>query len=391
MASLSTGADGLHRVYFRAANGSRQIIYCGRLAKKKAEGIERCVSDLERCRIDGSIPAPATTHWLAGVSDELHGKLSKHGLTQPRAAVVAPTVVTLHDVIERYKARPKWAGIAESTRINYGYSFKRLLDHFGAGRDVASITETDVEDMVATLNGKLAEATVAAVTGAGSMLLRFAVRSRLLSVNPFDGVKRGSFVTPHKAYVDAQTVLGLIEACPDMETKLVVALARFAGLRTPSEPRVLRWADVDWAGRRFSLDSPKTGPRVIPIVGELMPLLEKQFDEAPEGAEFVLPDVAKSERTKYPHRIKRLVDQLNLDRWPRLMHSMRASRQTDWNEVFPSHVTALWMGNSPTIGDRHYNRMLEGHFDAATDPTHNPTQAVHATTRQASPSGRAGE
>jgi integrase len=385
MASLSTGKDGkrkgLHRVMLTDANGKRQQLYLGRMPKKTAEGIYRCIEDLERATVYGSTPADFASRWLTTVSDELHERLVKFGLTQPRAsAVVAPTVpvITLDTLIERYKARPKFAALADGTKVCHHYSFVRLREFFGAERDITTIMETDAEDMVAALGENFAEATVARIAGAGSMLLRFGVRSRLLSVNPFDGVKRGSFVTPHKAYVDAQTCRDLIDECPDLESKLVVAFARFAGLRTPSEPRVLLWKDVDWSGRRFRCDSPKTGPRVIPIVPEVMQLLEQQFEAVPEGTELVLPGMAISERTTYSHRISRIVDRLNLERWPRLFHSLRASRQTDWNEVFPAHVTALWMGNSPTIGDRHYNRMLDGHFDAATRPA---TQHPPATAR----------
>lgn len=385
MASLSTGKDGkrkgLHRVMLTDANGKRQQLYLGRIPKKTAEGIFRCVEELERATVYGSMPADFASRWLTTVSDDVHERLAKFGLTQPRAsAIVAPTVpvVTLDSLIERYKARPKFAALADGTKVCHHYSFVRLREVFGADRDITTITETDAEDMVASLGENFAEATVARIAGAGSMLLRFGVRSRLLTVNPFDGVRRGSFITPHKAYVDAKTCLDVIEACTDLETKLVVALARFAGLRTPSEPRVLLWRDVDWSGRRFRVDSPKTGPRVVPIVPEVMRLLEKQFEAVPEATDLVLPSVAKGERSTYPNRITRIVERLKLERWPRLMHTLRASRQTDWNEVFPAHVTAAWMGNSPTIGDRHYNRTLDAHFESATRPA---TQHTPATPR----------
>ena len=384
MASLSTGKDGkrkgLHRVLLTDANGKRQQLYLGRMPKKTAEGIYRCVEELERATVYGSTPADFASRWLTTISEDVHERLVKFGLTQPRASAAAPIVpvITLDSLIERYKARPKFAALADGTKVCYRYSFVQLREVFGADRDITTITETDAEDMVAALGANFAEATVARIAGAGSMLLRFGVRSRLLSVNPFDGVRRGSFVSPHKGYVAAQTCLDIIEACTDLETKLVVAFARFAGLRTPSEPRVLRWKDVDWAGRRFRCDSPKTGPRVIPIVGELMPLLDQQFEAVPDGTEFVLPAVAKAERSTYPNRITRIVNRLKLERWRRLMHTLRASRQTDWNEVFPAHVTAAWMGNSPTIGDRHYNRTLDAHFDSATRPA---TQHTPATPR----------
>jgi len=385
MASLSTGKDGkrkgLHRVLLTDANGKRQQLYLGRIPKKTAEGIYRCVEELERATVYGSTPADFASRWLTTISSDLHERLVKFGLTQPRVEAIATEdpIVTLGDVIERYKARPTWAAIADSTRRGHSYAFVSLLEFFGADRDIATILETDAEDMVAALNQRYAEATVARVASAGSMIMRYAVRARLLSVNPFEGVKRGSYVTPHKCYVDAARCQTLIDACPDLEGKLVITLARFAGLRTPSEPRVLRWADVDWAGRRFRCDSPKTGPRMIPIRPEVMKLLEQQFEAVPEGTEHVLPVMAAGERSTIPNRIARLVGRLDVERWPRLFHSLRASLQTDWNEVFPAHVTAAWMGNSPVIGDRHYNRTLNAHFDAATRPA---TQHTPATPRK---------
>ncbi|BBO33241.1 hypothetical protein PLANPX_2853 [Lacipirellula parvula] len=52
----------------------------GRTTKKKAEAIERAVSDLERCRVDANVPHASTTMWLADVSGELH--VSESRITQ---------------------------------------------------------------------------------------------------------------------------------------------------------------------------------------------------------------------------------------------------------------------------------------------------------------------
>lgn len=190
MASLSTGKDGkrkgLHRVLLTDANGKRQQLYLGRMPKKTAEGIYRCVEELERATVYGSTPADFASRWLTTISDEVHERLVKFGLTQPRAgsapAQIVP-VVTIDKLIERYQSRPKFAALADGTKVCYRYSFIQLREVFGADRDITTITETDAEDMVATLGANFAEATVARIAGAGSMLLRFGVRSRLLSVN----------------------------------------------------------------------------------------------------------------------------------------------------------------------------------------------------------------
>ena len=67
----------------------------------------------------------------------------------------------------------------------------------------------------------------------------------------------------------------VIDACPDHEWRLIVALARYGGLRCPSEHLKLKWEHVDWERDRFTVTSPKTehhegkDTRVVPIFADL--------------------------------------------------------------------------------------------------------------------------
>ncbi len=69
-------------------------------------------------------------------------------------------------------------------------------------------------------------------------------------------------------------------ACPDDQWRLIFALARYGGLRIPSEIQKLQWADIDWEKSRFTVYSPKTehvdgkGTRQVPLFPELRPYLE---------------------------------------------------------------------------------------------------------------------
>lgn len=383
MASLSTGSDGLQAIYVKTSKG-RRALYLGRIPKKQTDGILRCVADLERCRVDGSIPSSATTLWLSGVSNELHAKLAKHGLTQPRASAVAVEVpaVTLDDLIARYKNRPKWRAKKESGQKTAEDTFAHLQSYFGGDRDILSITEVDAEDLAGhivepkPLGAGLAEATGAAIINAGSALMRFATRSRLVPFNPFEEIRRGSYVTPHKAFVAGDTIKLVIDALPSSEMRLLLALSRWAGLRTPSEQRVLSWADVDWENGRFTVNSPKTGPRLVPIFQELLPYLRERFEAASEGDVLAMPSMVRHGDTAFAKRIERAVDKLGLERWPRTFHNLRSSRQTELTERFPSHVVASWLGNSIQTADKHYLQVLASHFEQAMQ---NPMQQVPAT------------
>jgi formylglycine-generating enzyme required for sulfatase activity len=51
--------------------------------------------------------------------------------------------------------------------------------------------------------------------------------------------------------------------------------------------------------------------------------------------------------------------------WPRLFHSMRASRQTELQREFPIHVVCSWLGNSPRIAQQSYLLVTEDDFARA--------------------------
>ncbi|MFN9594639.1 MAG: hypothetical protein ACK56G_18275, partial [Pirellulaceae bacterium] len=50
----------------------------------------------------------------------------------------------------------------------------------------------------------------------------------------------------------------------------------------------------------------------------------------------------------------RLLRRAGVSGWPRLFHSMRASRQTELQREFPLHVVCSWLGNSPRIAKQSY-------------------------------------
>jgi integrase len=108
--------------------------------------------------------------------------------------------------------------------------------------------------------------------------------------------RRPGDASERRAYVPAADVERAIEHAPNGTWKLLIALSRFAGLRVPSEALSLRWQDVDWDRGRLTVPSPKTqhlagrSYRVIPLFPAVRPYLEAAWDDAPEGAEYVIPE-----------------------------------------------------------------------------------------------------
>ena len=61
----------------------------------------------------------------------------------------------------------------------------------------------------------------------------------------------------------------------------------------------------------------------------------------------------------------RLLRRAGVSGWPRLLHSMRASRQTELQREFPLHVVCSWLGNSPRIAQQSYLLVTEDDFAKA--------------------------
>ncbi|MCX7428999.1 MAG: site-specific integrase [Planctomycetia bacterium] len=166
-----------------------------------------------------------------------------------------------------------------------------------------------------------------------------------------------------------------------------MALARYGGLRTPSETFALTWGCVDWERGRVRIPSPKTEchmgreVRTIPLFQELRSHLEAVFDEAEPGTTYVIGR-HRLGSANLRTQLLRIMNRAGVTPWPRLFQNMRASRETELSRRHPLHVVTTWIGNSAPIAARHYLQVTDVDFDAAlrhdADPdaqaTQNPTQ-----------------
>jgi hypothetical protein len=138
---------------------------------------------------------------------------------------------------------------------------------------------------------------------------------------------------------------------------------------------VPQWCSKFWlkAGDRFLVRSPKTEhhegheERVVPIFAEIRPHLERAFDEAPEGAEFVVPRaVGKENLSRYASQI---LERAGIEKWAKLFVNLRASRATELEKEFPAYLVDRWIGNSSKVRQDHYLVVAEDDYrEAASRP-----------------------
>jgi len=368
MASLSRNSKtGRRLIQFTDRDGNRQTIRLGAATAKDAKTIQGHVEKLIVGKLGNTAVDADTAAWLGVLDGELRERLARVGLVEPREKLNVPTVA---EWVAAYIAGR--TDVKPNTLRNLKQAGKDLAPYLGSKR-LDEVTEGDGNGYRAFLKGRgLGEATTRRQLKRAKQFLAAAVKARLLAVNPFAGLRCGQWSNPDRYYyVTPAEALAVLAACPDAETRLIFALARYGGLRCPSEILALRWGDIDWAAGRFIVHSTKTeghahgGVRLVPIFPELAGPLADAFDAAAEGAEHVIvryrsPDV--NLRTRFTKIILRA----GLTPWGKLFQNCRSSRETELCEEYPLHVVCGWLGNTTTVAQKHYLQTTEEHFAKAT-------------------------
>jgi len=235
--------------------------------------------------------------------------------------------------------------IKPGTVEHYRRVKRDLIACFGADKPLRDLTPADADRFRLHLIGRgLAENTVRRICGRAKQFLTAAVRRRLIPSNPFADLKAAVQANPSRFYyVTREEAQKVIDACPDAQWRLLVALARFGGLRCPSEHLALRWGDVDWAQDRVRVRSPKTEhhaggeSRMIPLFPELRPYLEEVWDAAEPGTEYVITRYRDS-NANLRTQLLRIIDKAGLEPWQKPWVNMRSTRETELTEKYPMHV-----------------------------------------------------
>jgi integrase len=276
--------------------------------------------------------------------------------------------------------------VKDSTRTRYAQTKRLLLAHFGEDHPLESITPRDADKLRSALEAKgFAPAKIARDVSVARMFFKQAVRWTMTPSNPFEGVRAGAQTNRDRMYyLTPEDSHKLIEAAPDADWRCIIALARFGGLRCPSEVLGVRWGDINWDQNRILVRSPKTerhtgkGERMVPLFPELQTILQDAFDRAPEGAVFVVNRYRDTSANLRTH-LNRIINRAGLTAWPRLFNAMRASRATELAAQYPAAICTAWMGHTQAIAEAHYHMVRDEDFaraaitTASNQPAHSET------------------
>lgn len=381
--------NGRWRVLFYD-DGQRQAIRLGKISKRQAETAARHVEVLLSRKVTGEALPAETSVWLSEISVVLFDKLVAAELAEPRKA---STDISLGELIDQYFEHRK--SVKESSRIVWRNAKRNLIEFFSSSRSLGSITPGDADEWHEWLiESGLGENTIRKRCGVAKQFFKYAIRKNLISENPFQDLKSSVGANEERQhFVERSVIDQVIEVCDDIEWKLIIALARYGGLRCPSEHLQLTWGDVNWEKSVVIVHSPKTahhsgrGRRQVPLFPEIRPFLESAFAEAGAACPSGVPPSKSHIITRYRDagvnlrtQFLKLIDRAGQQPWPRLFQNLRASRETELVNQYPIHVACKWIGNSKAIAMKHYTMVTDEHFqqaigEALNEARHPPTNA----------------
>ena len=286
----------------------------------------------------------------------------------------------MRDYIDRYGPAKKPA-----TVTTWKQSERLLLEYFPSDKPLESVTAGDAEDFrnyLLTRSGAkcgarkakpLSEATTRRRCGCAKGFFAYAVAKGIITRSPFDN-KKVPTTAPNsrqKEFIAPDTANQVMKQFPSAEWRLLFALARWGGMRVPSEPESLRWTDIDLERMRINFRCPKTehhdgkDRREIPIFPELVEPLQVVFEQAQLGEEYVLPFLRRVTGTALRKPMLAAMKAAQVKSWPKLWNALRASRVTELRESFPSHVVDAWLGHDDKVARKHYAQTLDQHYDRA--------------------------
>ena len=387
MASVSKDNKGW-RIRFIDHLGRRRNIRPGKVNKSTAEQIARHCEVLAATAAANGIVPRQTALWLGGIGDRLHCKLSRAGLVEPRKADDARKEgsVSLLSFVDAFIADGKTLDgrdASNSTRRKWTTARNHLKKHIPKQKKLQDVTPTDAQEFrqylesirIKTSGQPMRENAKRKVIASLKVMFNKAVRLELIERNPFAHEASSSItIRDRDFFVTLDMTKKLLDAAPDAQWRLIIALWRLAGLRK-MEIHSLTGGDILRDKGRFRVRATKTAYmegreiRYVPLSPVLPYFEEARLAALPLGQRS-LPSDAPIVTRYSPTNVNlhkpflKIIAAAGLEPWPKLIQNLRASCETEWlDSGIPAHVVANWIGHSVQVQNENYAQVVDHHFE----------------------------
>jgi hypothetical protein len=325
-------------------HGKQKTLYLGKsFTASAADRVARIVTEIIACRDCGDALPADVLRRVGALPQRVRESLERFGL------VVGQYDQTLSELFQRFiktKAHKK-----PKTIKHYNQWFRRLSGFFGAETKVSSIQRSDVERFADFCIDVLSPCTVFRGLGTCRIIFRYAVELGIISRNPFSQVRRGQRTNEFRQYyVERETINKVLTACENDFERLIIVLARFGGLRIPSEIRHLRYGDFTDTVIKIHQDT-KTGAREVPLFREIKEVF-RRLSGTP--GDLIFSGNLVKEWGQW-QMLACTIERVGLTRWPKFFVNCRSSCITDLSEMGYSEKTLdSIFGNSTEVRKVHY-------------------------------------
>lgn len=389
MATLSEFPKKHWRIQFVGLDGKRQTLRLGKCAKSTAEIVRHRLGLLLTARRLGVAIDADTAAWVNSLSQPVRGRVEKTGLIG-----IAPTVKRDREIVSDYFTTyidRRKRSVKPATVLVWTIATNGLVKSLPSGLKLSELNASHgkrwLDDMQAA---GIAPTTQYKRLTIVRQILGDAVSAKRLTENPFASIKMSKPKRMSNVEVPSESIDKLLPYL-DLKWQAIVILARYGALRCPSEILSLKWEHIDVRNRLMLVPEPKTerhagrGLRKCPLFPEVHEALKK----LKHTSEWVIdsPDLrAAADRPTgwasanlRTHLLKRM-KAAGIKPWPRLFHSMRATRQTELEREFGRTAACAWVGNTESVAEAHYLMVTSSDWQKATQKA---TQPAQETARQA--------
>lgn len=368
MASLQHIKDGWQTGYRLqvCTSGKRHSVWLGNVRKNEATTVKLHVEAvIQSQRLQTPLPSE-TQRWLRELSAELRLRL-RPILGHERS---------VDEAADQYVAHCEATLKVTTARANAD-TVNQFASHYGS-QMLRSISGEQIDLWL--LRQNVAASTIGKHVKNLRAWFAWALTQRMIDNVPTIDTP-ATIGVGDKSHIDFDVYQKLIDYFDrDPEMQCIMALAQWCGLRIASEVCPLRRSDFCLATDRITIHDTKRTyrrsrdpPRVrtLPLFTGLRPYLMPMLNRPGNPNDYLLPTIGGQDPervgSRLRNRVNRAQDALGIDRWPRVFHSVRATRQTQLKELVGEKVACEWIGNTPYVFQRNYELIADEIFTRAVE------------------------
>ena len=353
--------------------GKRRNLTIGRVSAREAETFAHYVGDLVEYAKFGDRSLPPRLHaWLLDLGQKHKSQLSEIGLFEYHDGGL--TIAELLDkYLEDYESR---SDVAKSTIRKVRSTIKNRVYRL-AGVDLKTVEpyqrnlrknaepqwSDEAKKLLTDFNSwQRNHFSVATWTRDNKLLSSvgiWAVKHGYCDYNPFSILPTGSMVNEERnQYLTREMVLDAMDSTLSPDIRLTLAMGRFAGLRTCSEVRTMKWSHVNpLAGTLTIIDSKTKKPRIMPLFDDIREELDRQREFTGETRWVASSEMRSTSSAANFDQCRDAVIRSGQVPWHRLRQNLRASCENDLLELFDERLVTEWVGHSVRVSREHYQKL----------------------------------